>query len=231
MTISVIIPCFNEENYLDNCLTTLSQQTLLPDEVIICNNNSTDNSVVIAKNYLKKLPLKIINQPIKGIMPTVEKAWRSSTGDIIIRTDADASFPKDWLKNIINHFNNDSKLSACGYNWRSYDGNILMKTAVIVGMTLSDLTNPLIFGYKQLFGPNTAIRRQALKKINGYISDDPKALDDQLLSKKLFESKLKYAKFPDCYNYHSSRRYSSLKVIIKTVLSNYNPKFYDEKPT
>ena len=84
MTISVIIPCFNEENYLDNCLTTLAQQSLLPDEVILCNNNSTDNSVGIARKYLKKLPLIIIDQPVKGIIPTVEKAWRSGTGDIII---------------------------------------------------------------------------------------------------------------------------------------------------
>lgn len=98
MKTSVIIPVFNEEKYLPNCLTSLENQSLQPDEIIIGDNNSTDRSVLIAKSYQPNLPIKIIRQPLKGIIPTIEKAWRESFGDIIVRTDADALFPKDWLK-------------------------------------------------------------------------------------------------------------------------------------
>lgn len=230
MRISVIIPVFNEEKYLTACLTSLTKQALLPDEVIICDNNSTDKSETIVNSFQEKLPVIFLHQPTKGIIPTVEKAWRSATGDIIIRTDADAVYPKNWLKNIVNHFENDPKLAACGGSWRSSDGNLFWKITTILGLILADIYFPIFKGYLLLLGPDLAIRRSTMVFIDGFISTDPHITDDQLISLKLTQNHLKYRKFSDCYNYHSTRRFhGNPKAIFTTFLSAINPKYYQFK--
>ena len=49
-TISIIIPVYNVENYVSETLDSVKNQTLLPDEVIVINDGSTDNSFNIIKN-------------------------------------------------------------------------------------------------------------------------------------------------------------------------------------
>ncbi len=232
MKISVIIPCFNEEKYLDSCFTSLVEQSLSADEVILCDNNSTDHSIGVARKYQKKLPLKIINQPIQGIMPTVEKAWQASSGDIILKIDADTVLPKDWTKNIVNHFKIDPNLAACGGNWVPYKENAFWRTVVYVGFTAGDIFLPIFRGYKFLFGPNMAIRRKIMVQIEGYKTNNQNIVDDQLISEKLTLSKLKYQRFPDCWNYHSGRQFhKGTKHLIIYALSAFFPSIYPLKTT
>ncbi len=228
--ISVIIPCFNEAKYLDDCLKTLSVQSLMPDEVIICNNASTDSTVEIAKKYQDKLPIKIINQPIKGIIPTVEKAWRYAKGDFIVRTDADARFPKDWLKKLISHFYSDPKLVAVGGNWDSWDGGLFAKNLMRIAFPVGDVFFPIFRGFKLLVGPNMAFRRSSLEKLNGYILKNSNLPEDQLISFKLHQAHMKYKRFYDCGNYHSSRGWNkSFFHFFRYIYSSIDPKYYPEK--
>ena len=230
MKTSITIPVFNEEKYLPACLDSLVCQSLSPDEVIVCDNNSTDRSVAIARSYQSKLPIKVLYQSQKGIIPTIEKAWRGSFGDLIIRTDADCIYPKDWIKNIVSHFNSDPDLAACGGPWRSHDGNFFWKLMMIIAFPLGDLYFPLFKGYHLLVGPNLAIRRSVMQRLNGFLSPDHNALDDQLLSQKLSQNRLKYNRFSDCWNYHSTRRWhQNPKALLMTLLAAVNPRFYQYK--
>lgn len=227
--ISVIIPCFNEEKYIEDCLISLSKQSLLPDEIIVCDNASTDSTVKIVQNYKKFLPIKIVSQPIKGIIPTVEKAWRESTGDIIVRTDADARFPVCWLKKLIAHFD-DPLLMAAGGNWDSWDGGLSAKIAMKMAFPFADIFFPLCRGFKLLVGPNMAFRKNILLKINGYVYKNSDMPEDQLISYKLTQAKLKYKRFNDCNNYHSSRGWNhGIVSFLHYTYSAINPKFYPEK--
>lgn len=227
--ISIIIPCFNEEKYLEDCLNSLSKQTLMPDEVIICDNASTDSTVKISQKYKNILPLKIIHQPIKGIIPSVEKAWRESTGDIIVCTDADARFPVDWLKNLTAHFH-DQSLMACGGNWLSWDGGLFAKILMRIAFPVGGLFFPIVRGFRLLVGPNMAFRRSILIKINGFILEKSTLPEDQLISFKLNQAKVKYKFFYDCPNYHSSRGWNKdISAFCRYVFSSVNPKYYPEK--
>jgi glycosyltransferase involved in cell wall biosynthesis len=230
MKVSVYIPCFNEEKYLGNCLESLVKQTHPPDEVIICDNNSTDNTIKVAQKYQKTLPLKIIHQSIKGIRPTTEAAWRATSGDIIIRTDADAASPPEWISKIVAHFEKDPSLAACGGDSDTLDGSRLMNIIVRVAYFFSDPVFLILYGYTSLFGPNMAIRRQVMENINGYISNDPIMIDDQLISQKLAHHHLKYRRFADCRNLHSTRRYNQKPLEILNVFRIlFQPQAYKEK--
>ena len=57
--ISIIVPVYNVEKYIDKCLRSLTQQTLQDIEIIIVNDGSLDNSVEIIEKYVKENPTKI----------------------------------------------------------------------------------------------------------------------------------------------------------------------------
>ncbi len=63
MKISVIVPVHNEEKYIGECIESLLKQSVPADEIIIINNNSTDNTVAIVKKY----PVKLLNEKKQGI--------------------------------------------------------------------------------------------------------------------------------------------------------------------
>lgn len=227
METSLIIPCLNEEKYLGKCLESVLNQTLLPDEVIVCDNGSKDNTVEVAKKYLKQLPLKILCEPKKGIIPTVEKAWRNSIGNIILKIDADSVLPPFWVKNIVRHFENDPKLAACGGKWFASDGGLLLKLFVKLIYPFGDIYF-LFKGYEIIMGPNFAIRKKVLQKLNGYLVNDLNRLDDEIICHKLKINNYKYERFNDCYNFHSTKRWhNNPKGIVRSMLVNvFGPHMY-----
>ncbi len=126
MNIYIIIPAHNEEDYIDKTLESLTQQTLLPKQIVVVNDNSTDNTQSIAENYASKyswvsvlnskssdahLPgSKIINAFNKGL-ETLDKNY-----DLICKFDADIIFPDNYLEKIVNHFQSNKKLGmASGF--------------------------------------------------------------------------------------------------------------------
>ena len=69
--VSIIIPVYNVEDYLPECLDSVIAQTISSREIIIINDGSTDSSYEILKEYKKKFPeLIIINQKNAGISET-----------------------------------------------------------------------------------------------------------------------------------------------------------------
>ena len=59
MKVSVIVPVYNVEKYVDKCLDSLVNQTLEDIEIIVVNDGSIDNSQKIIDKYIKKYPKKI----------------------------------------------------------------------------------------------------------------------------------------------------------------------------
>ena len=54
MKLSIIIPVYNEELYIKNCINSFINQSHKPDQIVIVNDNSTDNTEKILKKYSKK---------------------------------------------------------------------------------------------------------------------------------------------------------------------------------
>ncbi|MCL5113111.1 MAG: glycosyltransferase [Patescibacteria group bacterium] len=106
---AIIIPCYNEEKFLDDTLRSLSNQDFKGNfEIIIVDNNSNDRTVQIAKKY----SAKIVQEKTPGICFARQKGLNSSSADIIISTDADTVFKANWLTRIDQEFKKDPKLIA-----------------------------------------------------------------------------------------------------------------------
>ena len=94
MKFSVIIPLYNKAPYLIKALETVCAQTYRDYEIIVINDGSTDNSAVVAEEYLKSthgINYKIIHQPNAGVSVARNKGVEASIGEYIAFLDAD-----DW---------------------------------------------------------------------------------------------------------------------------------------
>jgi glycosyltransferase involved in cell wall biosynthesis len=93
--ISIVIPCYNQGEYLEDCLDSVYNQTTQAHEIIVVNDGSTDDSQEIAERYMFKnfpaieSPVRVINQVNKGLSSARNTGIMASTGDYIFFLDAD----------------------------------------------------------------------------------------------------------------------------------------------
>lgn len=100
--ISIILPVYNEEQYIEKCLTSILNFQKPNDydfEIIITDGNSTDNTLNIVKNKFGHLNnIIIINNPNRYQSYGLNLGIKLSKGEYILRLDAHAHYPTDYLK-------------------------------------------------------------------------------------------------------------------------------------
>lgn len=117
--VSVVIPCYNEEDYIGEALRTLSEQiTDFKYEVIVVDNNCDDDSVAIARKY----GAKVVAESVSGVCAARQTGTKAAHGDIIVSTDSDSRFKSDWLQTIYNEFKRDPAIVAVAGPCCYYDG-------------------------------------------------------------------------------------------------------------
>ena len=116
--ISVVIPLYNKALSITRCLNSVNNQTVLPDELIIINDGSQDNSLEIVKNWVSKntkIECQIIDQLNQGVSYTRNKGVALSRNNFVAFLDADDEWSEDFIlysqKNILN--NQDISLVTC----------------------------------------------------------------------------------------------------------------------
>lgn len=88
MKISVIIPCYNQGEYLPDAIDSVLAQTIAAHEIIVIDDGSTDKTLEIAKSYESK-GIKIVSQVNKGLPGARNAGIMNATGDYILPLDAD----------------------------------------------------------------------------------------------------------------------------------------------
>lgn len=102
-TLSIIITCFNGWKYMENCLKSLENQTVIPDEVIIVDDCSTDDTFNQLKNYQakSKLNIKIIkNEVNSGPGVSRENGLKNATMDHVAFCDCDDWYELNFVEEI-----------------------------------------------------------------------------------------------------------------------------------
>ncbi|MHA8066943.1 glycosyltransferase family 2 protein [Aquirufa sp. ROCK2-A2] len=105
MKISIALCTRNGEKFLRTQLASLVDQTLAADEIIVCDEGSTDQTLDILEQFKNKLPLKIhVNPERLGTFRNFEKAFSLCTGDIVFPADQDDYWDPQKLERISEHF-------------------------------------------------------------------------------------------------------------------------------
>lgn len=97
--ISIIVPIFNSEKYLNYCIESLLNQTFTDIEVILINDGSTDNSLYICQEYAKiDNRIKVINQQNAGVSAARNNGLKYSVGKFIMFCDSDDTVSPYWCE-------------------------------------------------------------------------------------------------------------------------------------
>lgn len=100
--ISIIVPVYNTENYLDRCLKSIMNQSLKEIEIIVVNDCSPDNSLEIIKENMKidKRIILINKCENEGLASARNSGLKISSGEYILHIDSDDWIEKDYLKDM-----------------------------------------------------------------------------------------------------------------------------------
>ena len=97
--ITAIVPVYNVENYLEECLNSICNQTDPFDEVILINDGSTDNSQMICEKYTAKYSyFTLINQENAGLSETRNVGLKASNSNYIVFIDSDDCVKKNMVQ-------------------------------------------------------------------------------------------------------------------------------------
>jgi len=170
MRISFVIPAYNEEKYIAQCVESIfSCPREHVHEVIVVDNGSTDHTKEIVESLQKKYgsPLRLIPEPQKGIMHARHTGFVAATGDYIASIDADCRPNPTWLAAIREEFQNHPEILVMSGPYAYYD--IPWHLAVIKFLKNLLLDAPLSLLSRQerskLMGGNFVAKRDPLLRI------------------------------------------------------------------
>ncbi len=125
---SIVIPAYNEAGYIASTIKSIQNQDFRGNyEIIVVDNNCSDGTASIAK----KLGAKVVEEKQAGVCFARQKGSEIATGQIVISSDADTIYPKDWLTKIDRQFKADATIVAvagpCQYTRGPLWGEVFSK--------------------------------------------------------------------------------------------------------
>jgi glycosyltransferase involved in cell wall biosynthesis len=233
LRLTVIVCAHNEAPFLPACLHSLLAQTRRPDEIIVINNASTDETRLVAE----QIPhVRVVDEPRKGLVVARETGRLAASGEILVYVDADCRAPLMWLDHVERHFARDPSLIALSAPYRFYDwdwwGRLLIRA---YDLTLAPATQFLVKYLLRIgtifYGGNFAVRRDALELIGGFDTSIDFHGEDTNLGRRLFAVG-KVALFHDCYLYTSARRYVAMGkgAVFRLYVRNFTSEILHHRP-
>lgn len=227
MTISVVIPAYNEERYIAGCIESVLEHAPaeLKDIIVVCNA-CTDRTAEIAARYPR---VRVVHEPRKGTGYSRHRGFEESTGDILAYVDADSRIHDQWFPQVKREFSDDPNLASLSGPCRFYD--IPAWQSAVVYMWWMALAVPEYYRSRFcILGGNFAVRRSALEAIGGFDLSIPFWGDDTNLARRLKD--VGTVKFTlEFYNYSSARRlkHDGFIKVGTTYAINYFSQAYLEK--
>lgn len=161
MKISVLIIAHNEEEHIEKCITSILNQSQIPDEVLLLAHNCTDDTVKIAKKFPK---INIVEyNGLPGPMHARIAGFESVNSEIVCSIDGDAWAHKDWVKNITTPLLNNKKITL-SYGRVVFENNIFWKLAMVKQYLIRKLFSKK-YGFAS--GACFAVRIEDYKKVGG----------------------------------------------------------------
>ena len=233
LTISAIVCAHNEAHYLPACLHSLLAQSRRPDEILVINNASTDQTGAVARRLAD---VRVVDEPRKGLVRARETGRLAATGDLLVYLDADCRAPLTWLERVERHFMRDAALLALSAPYRFYDWDWWGRSLIrAYDFTLAPATQFLVKYLLRIgtifYGGNFAVRRSALERIGGFDTSIEFHGEDTNVGRRLFAAG-KVALFHDCYLYTSARRYRAMGKghVFRLYVRNFTSELLHHRP-
>lgn len=156
----MVIPARNEEEYIVGCLGALKQQTLQPNEIIVVDNGSTDQTC----ERVMGMEVKLINCPTPGVALARQAGLEAATGDWVATTDADSRPDAGWLEALRPHMEDSVALYG---PMRMLGLPAWQELCTELGYGVF-LKIAMLLGRPNLAAANMAFHRQTALEVGGY---------------------------------------------------------------
>ena len=191
LTITVIIPCLDEEQGIDEVLGRMPDYV---DEVIVVDNGSTDRTAAVARSH----GAKVIREDVRGYGRAYKKGFADSTGDVIVTLDGDHSYPVDAISYLLEAFNHLSVdfLNASRFPVR--DRRAMSLKHKIGNLILSLTMSVLFFRWvRDSQSGMWVFRRSILEDIR--LDSDGMAFSEEIKVEALKSPTIRFAEMPVMY--------------------------------
>lgn len=208
-TISVVIPAHNEEDYIGECLKSVTKnppKNLI--EVVVVNNLSTDGTERIAKQY----PLtRVVFEKNKGITYARQRGLLEAKGDLLAYIDADTHISNDWFNIINREFEKNKNLVCLSGPYIYYDIPLWEQWFVKKYWNLLAHAVYHMVGF-MVVGGNFVAKKSALEEIGGFDTTITFYGEDTNIGRRLSSvGKVRFAR--DFKIYTSGRRINSEGIV------------------
>lgn len=153
-SVSIVVPAYNEEELIADCISSLQRQDYDGRiEIIIVDNASTDRTPQIAQS----MDVKVVHEIKQGYVHALRAGFSAATGDIIACTDANTMVPPHWISRITSNLSRTG-IAACSGVFTFHDGPIFLR---IIGLICGRLNY-------HLAGANMAVWRSVYMASGGF---------------------------------------------------------------
>lgn len=194
--VSIVVPVYNAENYLDQCITSIMGQTYRHLEIILVNDGSTDHSLEICRKYAEiDKRITVVEQINQGVVKARKTGVEAATGDFIGWADADDWMESGYIEGLVKlqeesnadivaatHFHDigsDSRLIKNGVNIGIYDIKQILPVMLYTGEFFEYGITPQL--YTKLFRANILKKTQLTVADNIIAGDDAAVVYPSLL--------------------------------------------------
>ncbi|GAA1905416.1 Glycosyl transferase family 2 [Williamsia serinedens] len=216
-SLSVIVPAFNEQELISECLHALFDQDEPVDEIVVVDNNSTDRTLAaVQKAAAGDQSVRVVRASDQGVINARSEGFDSATGQVMARVDADTRVDVTWARAVRDFFETfgDHFDAGSGMCWaydlpfqgpfRRQQGRIAAETTRALGE--GDMSAAEI---GRLFGSNMAITRDAWLRVRGARSRRTDVFEDLDLTLTLLAEGCSIGLIPEASASISGRRYLS----------------------
>lgn len=226
-SVSIVIPTFNEEAVIRQCLTAVLRQTTPALEIIVVDNSSTDLTVEtvirMQQEYLEENIILLHENEKQGVVPSRNLGFEYARGDVLGRIDADSLLEPGWVDQVQYSFQDPDTAAATGpvyYYDMPWHGLGLKIDNTMRRVVLKMIPLECRF----LFGSNMALRRSAWELIRPDTCEDEndRMHEDIDLALHLAEHKLNISYVPVMVSGISARRLQSSPRDYLDYVSRFN---------
>ncbi len=227
MEISFIIIAYNEEKYIEKCVRSVFLQKNLPSfEVIVVDNNSTDNTYKIVR---EKFPqAKLVKELKQGMTSARNRGAKEAKGDILVFFDADDIIPEHWAEKMLMYFKKHVSCVGISGPSKFYDLPKRYKFVEFIGFKIlypffGEFLLKTVFKKGVLWnGANIAVKKWAFRKVGGFSEDILFYGEDSDLAERLMKTG-PIAFVQDLWVFGSARRLLKGNPILEgfKYISNY----------
>lgn len=172
MRLSFVVPAYNEERYLGDCLRSILTETrglAAETEIIVVNNSSTDNTRAVALSFAG---VRVVDEPRKGLTFARQAGLDASSGELVANVDADSRLPAGWVERVLAAFEERPQMLALSGPLVYYDLSRMERVLVQVFYLAAWMTyavNRYVLRVGSMVqGGNFVVTRKALEQIGGF---------------------------------------------------------------